>query len=199
MAIEVTDLFRPDLEREVRRRGWGHDVSKVEMLRCLEYDVDGDGREEVCFVVGIPEYGGPAMLAIYDPSRANGDEWRTLLPFEAGFRDLFIADINGDGMPEIVTLWQEDFGLYLSLRVLQWDGSSVRSLFPPERFHQGLMEVRDLDADRLNEIVIWSGVYETTPRWGPQFLTFTSFGTTVKPTICSVLKGALAATFLLLC
>lgn len=169
MAIEVADRFRPALEREVRGRGWGHDVSKARTLRRLEHDVDGDGREETCFVVGIPEYGGPAMLALYDPSRAEGDEWRTLLPFEAGFRDLFVADMNDDGIPEIVTLWQEDFGLFLSVRILQWDGSLVHSLFPPERFHQGFVEMKDLDADGSDEVVIWSGVYETNPRWGPQF------------------------------
>jgi len=131
--------------------------------------VDGDGKEEVCFVAGIPEFGGPATLVLYDPSEADGEEWSTLLPFEAGFRDLFVSDINGDGIPEIVTLWQEEFGLYLSVRVLQWNGGSVRSLFPSERFHQGFMEMKDLDADGLDEMLIWSGVYETNPRWGPQF------------------------------
>ncbi len=169
LTTELVGLVRPALEREVRSRDWKFDVSKVQVLRRLQHDVDGDGREEVCFVAGIPEFGGPATLVLYDPCGADGEEWSTLLPFEAGFRDLFVSDINGDGMPEIVTLWQEDFGMYLSVRVLQWDGSSVRSLFPPERFHQGFMVMKDLDADGLDEMVIWSGVYETNPRWGPQF------------------------------
>jgi hypothetical protein len=125
LATEVVNLVRPALERELQRRGWGHDVRKVRVLRCLQHDVDGDGREEVCFVVGIPEFGGPATLIVHNPFRVEGDEWVTLLPFEAGFRDLFVSDINGDGVLEIVTLWQADFGLYLSVRILR--GKMARS------------------------------------------------------------------------
>jgi hypothetical protein len=169
LATQAVNLVRPALERELQRRGWKYDVSKVRVLCYLQDDVDGDGRDEGCFVVGIPEFGGPASVILHDPSGVEGDEWATLLPFEAGFRDLFVTDINGDGVLEIVTLWQADFGLYMSVRVLQWENGSVRFLFPPERFHQGLLEMKDLDADGLDEMVIWSGVYETYPRWGPQF------------------------------
>ena len=169
LTTEAVYVVRPALERELLRRGWGHDVSKVRVLRHLQHDVDRDGREESYFVVGIPEFGGPATLMVHNSFRAEGNEWVTLLPFEAGFRDLFVSDINGDGVLEIVTLWQADLGLYLSVRVLQWKDGSVRFLFPRERFHQGVLEMKDLDADGLDEMVIWSGVYETNPRWGPQF------------------------------
>jgi len=103
------------------------------------------------------------------PSETGGYDVRELHEFEAGFRDLFVSDINTNAVPEVVTLWQEDFGLILSLHVEQWDGSMVRSLFPHVRFHQGLMEMKDLDADGVDEIIVWSGRYESNPRWGLQF------------------------------
>lgn len=166
---KVVDLARPALEQEIRERGFGFDAAKVRVLRRLSSDVDGDGREETVFVAGIPEFGAPATLLLHDPFRSIGDEWVTLLPFETGFRELFVSDVNGDGTPEVVALWQADFGLYLSVNVLQWDGNVIRDLFPPTRFHQGFMERKDLDADGIDEILIWSGIYETDPRWGPQF------------------------------
>src|SRR5215218_1539420 len=102
LTTEAVYVVRPALERELLRRGWGHDVSKVRVLRHLQHDVDRDGREESYFVVGIPEFGGPATLMVHNPFRAEGNEWVTLLPFEAGFRDLFVSDINGDGVLEII-------------------------------------------------------------------------------------------------
>ena len=46
LTTEAVYVVRPSLERELRRRGWGHDVSKVRVLRHLQHDVDRDGREE---------------------------------------------------------------------------------------------------------------------------------------------------------
>jgi tetratricopeptide (TPR) repeat protein len=167
---ELVELARSAIAQEVEARGWQFDVSQVEMLRQPEpHDLDGDGRDEFCFVAGIPTYGGPAWCGLCVPSKVGDYDVRALHECEAGFRDMFVSDTNKDGVPEVVTLWQEDFGLYLTLHIQQCDGNSVRSLFPRQRFHQGVMEMKDLDADGLDEILIWSGIYETNPRWGPQF------------------------------
>jgi len=140
------------------------------MLKLPEpYDLDEDGNDEFCFVAGIPTYGGPAVCGLCVPAEDGGFDVRALIEFEEGFRDLFVSDINKDGVLEVVTLWQAELGLILSVHVHQWNGSAVRSLFPEAKFHQGLMYMRDLDADGLDEIIVWGGRYESNPRWGLQY------------------------------
>ncbi|MDQ3923451.1 MAG: hypothetical protein M3309_05945 [Actinomycetota bacterium] len=158
------------LAQEVQARGWNYDMSRVRLLArgSAWADLDGDGRRELCFTVGIPEYGGPAMCGIVRKRDDGQVGVRTLISCEKGLRELAIWDINRDGVPEIVIRWQAEFGLWLTLYVVQFDGTSVTSLFPNLRFHQGFMETKELDGDGLDEIVVWSSPYESSPRWGPQ-------------------------------
>jgi len=166
----LVEIARSAIAQQIDARGWGFDASQVEMLRLPKaYDLDGDGTDELCFVAGIPTYGGPAVCGLCVPAEDGGYEVRALIEFEEGFRDLFVSDINKDGTLEVVTLWQAELGLILSVHVHQWDGSTVRSLFPEAKFHQGLMYLRDLDADGVDEIVVWGGRYESNPRWGLQY------------------------------
>jgi tetratricopeptide (TPR) repeat protein len=167
---ELVEIARSAIAREIQARDWQFDASQVQLLRPPEpHDLDQDGRDEYCFVAGIPTYGGPAMCGLCVPLETGGYNVRALHEFEAGFRDLFVSDVNKDRVPEVVTVWQEEFGLILSVHVQQWGGGGVRSLFPDARFHQGLMELRDLDADGIDEIIVWSGRYESNPRWGLQY------------------------------
>lgn len=149
------------LSQEVQARGRNYDLSRVRLLaRGSDWaDLDGDGRMELYFAAGIPEYGGPAMCVVR--IRDDGQIGvRPLISYEEGLRELAIWDINRDGVPEIVMRWQADIGLWLRLYVVQFDGTSVASLFPDRRFHQGFMELKDLDGDGLDEIIVWSSVYE---------------------------------------
>src|SRR5829696_5431719 len=170
LEAKILEAARLAIAREVRARGWNYDVSEVEMLHPLEpHDLDCDSREEYCFVAGIPVFSGPAFCGLCVSSQTGDYDVLALHCMEVGFRDLFVSDINRDGVPEVVTLWQKEYGLWLTLHVQQWNGNSVRSLFPHLTFHQGLMEMKDLDADGVDEIVMWSGRYEGNRRWDPQF------------------------------
>src|SRR5215204_2518736 len=116
--MEILEAARSAIAREVRARGWNYDVSKVEMLHPLEsHDLDRDGKEEYCFVAGIPGFSGPAFCGLCVSSQPGGYDVLELHEVEAGFRDLFVSDVNQDGVPEVVTLWQEDYGLWLTLHV----------------------------------------------------------------------------------
>lgn len=158
------------LAPEVQARGWNYDLDRVRLLArgSTWADLDGDGVPELYFAAGIPEYGGPAMCGIVRRRNDGQVGVRPLIPCEQGLRELAVWDINGDGVPELVLRWQAEFGLLLTLYIVRFDGTSATSLFPDLRFHQGFMEVKDLDGDGLDEIVVWAGLYETDPRWGPQ-------------------------------
>lgn len=158
------------LAPEVQARGWNYDLSRVRLLArgSAWVDLDGDGQVELCFAAGIPDYGGPATCGIVRRRDDGQVGVRPLILCEQGLRELSVWDINGDGVPELVMRWQAEFGLLLTLYILRFDGTSATSLFPDLRFHQGFMEVKDLDGDGLDEIVVWAGLYETDPRWGPQ-------------------------------
>lgn len=168
--VELIRTSREILAPEVQARGWDYDLGRVRLLArgSAWGDLDGDGQMELCFAAGIPEYGGPATCGIVRRRDDGQVGVRPLILCEEGLRELAIWDINGDGIPEIVMRWQAEFGLLLTLYVVQFDGTSFTSLFPNVRFHQGMMETKDLDGDGLDEIVVWGGLYETNPRWGPQ-------------------------------
>lgn len=158
------------LAPEVQARGWSYDLSRVRILTrgSAWADLDSDGIPELYFAAGIPEYGGPAMCGIVRRRDDGQVGVRPLIPCEQGLRELAVWDINGDGVPELVVRWQADFGLILSLYVLRFDGTTATSIFPNLMFHQGFMETKDLTGDGVDEIVVWAGLYETDPRWGPQ-------------------------------
>jgi tetratricopeptide (TPR) repeat protein len=168
--MELIATARQILGPEVQEKGWNYDLSRVRLLArgSVWADLDGDGMPELYFAAGIPEYGGPAMCGIV---RRREDEQvgvRPLIACEQGLRELAVRDINGDGTPELVLRWQAEFGLMLTLYILRFDGTAATSLFPNVVFHQGFMETKDLDGDGQDELVVWAGLYETNPRWGPQ-------------------------------
>ena len=176
LETELVALSQPALAAGVRERGQSFDVREARMLRTVLKDFDHNGKEELCFIVGVPEFGGPALCGLGIPKVNGGYDAITLIPFEYGFRELSISDIDKDGILEIITTWQADFGLYLTVNVTRWDGQSIQHLFPSQHFHQGLMEMKDIDADGLDEILVWSGRYERNPRWFPQYFDLHIFG-----------------------
>lgn len=177
LEAELIEVARSAIAEAIKDRDWHFDADKVQMLHYPELcNLRSDGRKEYLFVAGLPNYGGPAFCGLCVQSEGGDFEVFPVHRVEAGLKEIFISDVNDDGVPEIVTLWQEDFGLYLTLHITRWDGASARSLFPQERFHQGFMELKDLDADGADEVVIWTGRYENNPRWAPQYFDILVFG-----------------------
>ena len=149
------------------------DLSEVKLFKVVKQDVDGDGQEEICFAAGINKnYHLDTTTCCLLDFQNEKEHIIELVPIGNGFRDLQILDINSDGIPEIVSLWQVGSGAVLSLYIFQWDGNTLNSLFPksPKReFHQGFMEMKDLDADNIDEIVIWEGKWVEGAHWDSHY------------------------------
>lgn len=163
----LTAIAQSILRDQAQKSGYELDVSQVKVFKSIDRDIDGDGQEESCFVAGIPDVWDTSTCCLLDFDKEK-ERIIKLVPIADGFRDLQILDINQDGIPEIVVLWQAGSGAYLSLYIFQWDGNNLKSLFPEELFHQGFVEMKDLDADGVDEIVIWQGLWEEGARWNPQ-------------------------------
>ena len=162
----MLEIAHSVLNQEQVRHDWKEDLTKIQLFKVVHQDVDADGLEEIVFAAGIPELWGSGMCAMLDP---QGSQYTThvLVPLSLGFRELTVWDINRDGLAEILILWQEGSGAFLTLNIFHWDQSQLTSLFPEDKFHQGLFEPKDLDADGLDEILMWEGIWEDGVHWEP--------------------------------
>lgn len=163
----MVGFARSTLAREVTGRSLNLDTSNLKVFKVVQFDVDGDGEDETCFAAGVAEFFSQGVCALIDPSR-EGPRFVELVPYQEGFRDLVVTDIDNDGRPEIVSWGQVGSGAFLNLAILRYDGSAVASLFPDGPFHQGLLETKDLDLDGVDELVIWEGRWqEGRAHWAP--------------------------------
>jgi tetratricopeptide (TPR) repeat protein len=162
----MVGFARSTLAREAQGRSLNLDTSSLKVFKVVRFDVDGDGEDEICFAAGVTEVFSQGVCGLLDPSR-EGPRFVELVPFQEGFRDLVVADVDNDGHPEIVAWAQVGSGAFLSLAILRYDGSAVTSLFPDGPFHQGLLETKDLDLDGVDELVIWEGRWEKGAHWQP--------------------------------
>jgi hypothetical protein len=84
---------------------WGHAV------RCA--DLDGDGNDEI--IVGVRDDPGPGQfldrrgVRIYRNKDGNGRNWERQMVDEGGVavEDLAVADLNGDGRPDIIAVGRQ--------------------------------------------------------------------------------------------
>ena len=162
----MVGFARSTLAREAQDRSLTIDPPSLKVFKVVRFDVDGDGEDEICFAAGAAESFSQGVCGLLDPS-PEGPRFIELVPFQEGFRDLVVADVDNDGHPEIVTWAQVGSGAFLSLAILRYDGFAVTSLFPDGPFHQGLLETKDLDLDGVDELVIWEGRWEKGAHWQP--------------------------------
>src|SRR5579863_6828046 len=112
------------------------DASTVKVFKAVQFDVDGDGEDEICFAAGFAAHFAPGICALLDPS-PEGPRFVELVPRQAGFRELVVADMDKDGRPEILTTWFPSFnGDALALAIMRYDGSEVLKVFPDELFYE---------------------------------------------------------------
>ncbi|NEO98692.1 MAG: tetratricopeptide repeat protein [Symploca sp. SIO2E9] len=164
---DLTEIARFFLQQEAQIKGEEIDVSKINLFKVIHEDVDGDGQEEVCLVAGIHHpWSSVGDCILLDPSQ-DGQYVPTILSSMYGFRDLQVSDINKDGIPEIVLLDQSGSGAFLTLQICQWNGKTLKSLFPEGGFYQGFYETKDLDADGVDEVLIWQGEWTESLGGGP--------------------------------
>jgi tetratricopeptide (TPR) repeat protein len=172
----LTNLAQSLLQQQAQEKGHELDISDVRVFKVIQHDVDGDGQEEVCFVAGFYHpWALTGICLLLDPSQ-DGYRVVTLLSFMDGFRELQVSDINNDGIPEIIVLQQSGSGGFLTLHIFQWDGTTLKSLFPERDFYQGFYETKDLDVDSVDEVVIWQGEWKEPNRWEPKRFDVFVFG-----------------------
>ncbi|MDQ6662160.1 MAG: hypothetical protein M3Z24_14495 [Chloroflexota bacterium] len=148
------------------------DLATVQIFKYVKQDIDHDDQEEICFAAGISENVSYSNNGVWllDPVKDtyNIVELASSL---GGFRDLLIIDINNDQVPEILFFGQAGSGAFLSLSVFQWNENAYVSLLPeqPNDFYQGYLELKDIDADGIDEIIVWKGVWDNKrANWDPK-------------------------------
>jgi tetratricopeptide (TPR) repeat protein len=151
---------------QIARSVWPESGDALCVFKVVRADLDSDGQEETCFAAGVPGVWDVGICCLIDPAE-GGNRVVPLVTLGDGFRNLRLMDINRDGVTEIVTWWQAGSGAYLKLYVFQWNGTALRGLFPDEVFYQGFAELKDVDADGVDEIVVWAGLWDDGPQWGP--------------------------------
>ena len=171
LTLAATSL----LVQKVQASGKEIDVSRIKLFQYIQKDVDNDGQDELCFAAGIPDSILPQEVGVWLIDSVKNGETSTSTfielasPYASGFRDLQVIDINNDSIPEILSLWQIGSGQFLSLYIYQWDGKTRSSLFPEEKsFPQGFFELKDVDADGINEIIIWEQIWAEGEKYDPK-------------------------------
>lgn len=119
-------------------------------------DLDGDGHVDV--IVPSPE----GLMCYRNPRGRGGDPatdpWEAvnLSPDGAQMHDIRVADLNGDGRPDLVTRHQSGFGRKRGNAVHLWlqDGAGAWAHRTFDCPHGEGLEVADLDGDGRPDIAI---------------------------------------------
>ncbi len=144
----------------------------------LARDADGDGRTELVATGGY-DHTGADHLVLYD-TVAQTREWSSV-HLDGPFLGPRLADLDGDGVEEVVTVTTKSDSGYANGRVLILSAADLSEIALSEPFGAfpgygasgiGAVEVADLDGDGRDEIVLagQSGTYDAVVRclnWSP--------------------------------
>jgi hypothetical protein len=125
---------------------------------------DGDRAPEVVVVTGSPNGSGAGSLKIFDPRSLGGPIASVVLPGNVGGSDVAIADVDADGLPEIVVLTSAATYVYDARTLaLQWTASGNGGT---------KLAIGDVDGDGHLDIVVNGSTgyvldaYTQTLKWG---------------------------------
>lgn len=133
-------------------------------------DFDNDSRKEA--VIGITRFTpfppDSAVLIVKKGKRGEiGHVWLPLQDEAAGcgqagvFDNAAIADIDGDGLPELVVSRVLSHEHDIEILIIDWIGQKACLAWHSERtFFHGSMEVDDIDGDGISELVVECGTQD---------------------------------------
>lgn len=136
----------------------------VEFVFCG--DLDNDGQQEA--VVGITRFlpFPPDSAVMVIKKRQSGiDHGWVSFPDTAVrpcgvFDNAAMADIDGDGMPELVVSRVLSHEHDIDILVFDWNGNGLQPAWHSgEKFFHGSMEVDDIDGDGISEIIVEYGTH----------------------------------------
>jgi WD40 repeat protein len=112
-------------------------------------DFNNDGKQEICFVTG---WTGPGKLHLLDSSGNYLPGWPVSAPEKGIFQAPVIADIDGDGKPEIIVGGANPNAFY----AYGFDGKAVEG-WPRTVYGAGISAVAgDINGDGRNEVIAWT-------------------------------------------
>jgi hypothetical protein len=172
--------YYPDSSTFEPREQWAWTGSEVEpasvqvMMAPVVGDLDGDGVPEVVFntYTAAGSYGGPGVLRIVRGD--TGEEIRSITdPVVCPEAGIALGDLDGDGVPEIVTAGP-CVGPLLAFHMdgaLVWQSHDASGAEISVSMQFGAPSIADLEGDGLAEVVSGGAVFEHDGvlRWANRF------------------------------
>ncbi len=131
-------------------------------------DFDNDSKREA--VIGITRFSPfpPDSALLIVKKGRHGEIGHVWLPMQEGegghgcvFDNVQAADIDGDGLPELVISRVLSHEHDIDIIIVDWNGQDVSVAWKSERtFFHGSMEVVDTDGDGISEIVAECGTLD---------------------------------------
>jgi hypothetical protein len=129
-----------------------------------DFDADGSKEAVVGFTQFIPFPPESEVLLVKRTPGGLNHNWLSAAEGPAASQGTFdnavVADINGDGRPELILSLADGQEHCISVYVFRWSGDGLHPVWhSPVSFYHGSMEVDDIDKDGIAEIIIESGTY----------------------------------------
>lgn len=138
---------------------------RASLYRIALADLDKDGETEYVVAAGTLDLFGEGAMYVFDwhPDKLVST---TIVDLNFGFNDLYIQDINQNGDLDVVSLWRmSSSGAELEPIVFSYNGSSAQMFDLGGGYHQGGIQIKDMDADGTDEILLWSSLWTDDCHW----------------------------------